>query len=91
MSAMPLMVVLMRLSEAVFMPRRSSASEPERGACRAGDGERPGWLRVGGRCEIQSWTRRETRELDSRLWVLRDEGGVVMMMTGVRENGVLGK
>jgi hypothetical protein len=84
-SAIPLIVVLILPREAVFIPRRSSASEPDRGVGRDGDGERPGWLRVGGRCEIQSWTKSETRALHSRLYVFRDVGGVVMIMVGAGE------
>ena len=54
-------------------------------------------LVVAGRCEIQSWTRRETLGLEMRLEVLRDEGFVVMMMVGFKEdegegeNGVEGR
>jgi hypothetical protein len=84
-SATPLMVALILLSEAVFIPRSSSAREPARAPGRGGDGERPGWLSVGGRWEIQSCTRRETREFDSRLSVLREEAGVVMITIGELE------
>lgn len=37
---------------------------------------------VGGRWETQSWTSRETLGLDIRLWVLREEGLVVIIMVG---------
>ena len=43
------MVALIRLRDAVFMPRRSSANDPERGAGPDGEGERPDWFNVGGR------------------------------------------
>jgi hypothetical protein len=84
-----LIVVLILDKLAVFMPSSSSARLPERGPGRCGDGDRwPGWESVGGRCETQSWTRRETSGLSARLSVLRLEGGVVMMIVGVEEYGV---
>lgn len=36
----------------------------------------------GGRCETQSWTRRLTLGFEIRLRVLREDGFVVIMMTG---------
>lgn len=44
--------------------------------------ESPAGEAVGGRWETQSWTRRETRGLETRLCVLRDEGLVVIIMLG---------
>lgn len=37
---------------------------------------------VGGRCDTQSWTSRETRGFDWRFNVFFDEGFVVMMIIG---------
>lgn len=73
------------------MPSKSSASDPERGPDADGEGERPCWLSVGGRWEIQSCTRSETRVFDSKLSVFRDEEGVVIMMIGEDEYGVFGR
>ena len=85
-------------SAAVFIPSSKLASELP---CARGGGEpsRPSsWpvpvaLVVAGRCEIQSWTRRETFGFERRLEVLRDDGLVVIIMVGftdvdVEENGV---
>ena len=47
--------------------------------------------RVGGRCETQSWTRRDTRGLFIRFVVFLDEGLVVIMMTGLGLKGVEGR
>ena len=75
----------MRLSDAVFIPSSSSASDPERGFGRVGEGERAAWSRVGGRWDTQSCTSSETWGLLARLWVFCDECGVVMMMVGCGE------
>lgn len=83
--------MLIRERLAVLIPRRSSARLPDRGPGRVGEGERPGWLRVGGRWDTQSWTRRETSGLSVRLRVLREDGGVVMMIVGPGEYGVEGR
>lgn len=48
-------------------------------------------LRVGGRWETQSWTRRETRGLFKRLSVFFEVGFVVMMITGDGLKGVKGR
>ena len=48
-------------------------------------------FRVGGRCETQSWTRRETRGLLMRLSVFLDVGFVVIMITGLGLKGVEGR
>ena len=48
-------------------------------------------FRVGGRCETQSWTRRETRGLLIRLSVFLDVGFVVIMITGLGLKGVEGR
>lgn len=40
---------------------------------------------------LQSWTRRDTFGLVVMLVVLRDEGFVVMMMTGAEEYGEEGR
>ncbi len=48
-------------------------------------------FRVGGRCETQSWTSRETRGLLIRFKVFLEEGFVVMMMTGLGLKGVEGR
>lgn len=47
--------------------------------------------RVGGLCETQSWTSRETRGLFIRFMVFFDDGLVVIMMTGVGSKGVDGR
>ena len=61
----------------------------ERVACGGGEPSLVGsGFRVGGRCETQSWTRRETRGLLIRFSVFFDEGFVVMMITGLGLNGV---
>jgi hypothetical protein len=39
-------------------------------------------LVVGGRCETQSWTRRETLGFETRLSVFLEEGFVVIIMVG---------
>ncbi len=44
-----------------------------------------------GRWDTQSCTRRETFGLERRLWVLREEGLVVIMMTGEVVYGVAGR
>ena len=46
---------------------------------------------MGGRCDTQSWTRRETRGLLMRLRVFLDDGFVVMMITGLGAKGVDGR
>ena len=42
---------------------------------------------VGGRCETQSWTRRETEGFERRFRVLREEGLVVIIMVGAEDRG----
>lgn len=65
-----------------FMPISSAAKELRpafrRPSGLAGRAE----LLFGGRAETQSWTRRETLGFETRLRVLREEGFVVMIITG---------
>lgn len=84
-------------SALVFKLSRRLASE-ERVAAGGGDPSRPpGALalglgaRVGGRCETQSCTSRETRGLERRWLVLREAGFVVMIMVGCGSKGVEGR
>lgn len=46
---------------------------------------------TGGRWETQSWTRRETLGFSTRLCVFREDGFVVIIMTGADEYGVEGR
>ena len=77
-------------SAAVFIPSSKLASELP---CARGGGEPsrpcsglvPVALVVAGRCEIQSWTRRETFGFEMRLEVLREEGLVVIIMVGFKD------
>lgn len=48
------------------------------------------WL-VGGRCETQSWTSRETCGLEIKFRVFFEEGLVVIIMLGLFEYGEDGK
>lgn len=81
----------MRDSEAVFSPRRRLARLELRSAGSAML-MAPGELdSVGGRCDIQSCTSRETFGFDSRFSVFCEEGGVVIMMVGDGEKGVEGR
>jgi hypothetical protein len=78
----------MLLSALVFRFSSSVASD-EREASGGGEPvrplEEPRRLVVGGRCETQSWTRRETCGLETRLSVFFEEGLVVMIMAGEEE------
>lgn len=89
--ACPVIVVEMDERALVFRLRSKEARE-ERVAAGGGEPERCGcwgWkLRVGGRWETQSWTRRETLGLERRLRVFRDNGFVVIIMVGPEEEGV---
>jgi hypothetical protein len=83
------MVAEMLLMALVLRFRRREASE-EREA--SGGGEpvrslteeprRAELLVVGGRCDTQSWTRRETLGLETRLRVFFEEGLVVITIVG---------
>lgn len=64
----------------VFMPM-SRVAKLERAGLRRPSGEMLREL-VGGRCETQSWTRRETEGLERRLMVFFEDGFVVMMIIG---------
>ena len=46
---------------------------------------------VGGRCETQSWTSRETCGLEIRFSVFLEEGLVVMIIVGEAEYGEEGR
>lgn len=59
-----------RLVSAGGEPARSVSLEPEKEPVR------------GGRWETQSWTSKETFGLEIRLWVLREEGFVVIIIVG---------
>lgn len=64
----------------------------DRGPSGGGEPSRPASaVRVGGRCETQSWTRRETRGFANRFSVFFETGLVVMMMTGEELKGVEGR
>ena len=85
------MVALMLLRALVLM-FSSRVARLERVAWGGGEPSRVGsGLRVGGRCETQSWTRRETRGLLIRFRVFLEDGLVVMMMTGLGLKGVEGR
>lgn len=77
----------MLLKADVFKFSRSAARELDRGS---GGGEPPPPearrpLVVGGRCETQSWTSRDTLGFCRRLLVFLEEGLVVIIMVGVEE------
>jgi len=84
----------MRDSDAVFNPKRRFArldlcsDVAVGGNAAAAFGELD---KVGGRCDIQSWTKRETFGFDWRFRVFCEDGGVVMIIVGVGENGVEGR
>ena len=81
----------MLLKALVFMFKRRLA-RLERVACGGGDPSRAGsGARVGGRCDTQSWTSKETRGLLMRLRVFFEAGLVVMMMVGCGLKGVKGR
>lgn len=85
------MVALILLRALVFI-LRSKLARLDRVACGGGEPSRPGsGLRVGGRWETQSWTKRETRGLLMRLRVFLEEGLVVIIMTGLGWKGVEGR
>ena len=85
------MVVLMLLKALVLM-FKSRLARLDRVACGGGDPSRAGsGARVGGRCETQSWTSRETRGLLMRLRVFLEAELVVMMIVGCGLNGVEGR
>lgn len=63
----------------------SRAARDEREASGGGEPVRsvePRRLVVGGRCETQSWTRRETLGFETRLSVFLEEGFVVIIIVG---------
>jgi hypothetical protein len=81
----------MRDNEAVLRPRRRLARLDR---CWSVGDAMPalGELeRVGGRWDTQSWTNIETRGFASKFSVFWEDGGVVMMIVGVGENGVEGR
>lgn len=70
------------------------AASDERDASGGGEpvrSDEPRRRLVGGRCETQSCTRRETCGLDIRFNVFFDEGLVVMIIVGLLEYGDDGK
>lgn len=77
--------LVFRLSSRLAREERVAAGggEPSRSPCVG--------ARVGGRCDTQSWTSNETRGLDSKWFVFRDAGFVVMMMVGWGSYGVEGR
>jgi hypothetical protein len=84
----------MRDSEAVLSPKRRVArldlcsDVAVGGATAAVFGELD---RVGGRCDIQSCTSKETLGFDWRFSVFWDDGGVVIIIVGAGEKGVDGR
>lgn len=76
------MIVVEMLDRALVLRLRSKLASEDRVAAGGGEPSRPLGARVGGRWDTQSWTRRETRGLDCRFSVFRDDGFVVMMITG---------
>lgn len=66
----------------VFIPMSREARDEEPPGLRrpSGEVERCCWF--GGRWETQSWTRRETLGLETRLRVFFEEGLVVIIMMG---------
>lgn len=89
--ASPLIVAEILLSADVFKVSNKAAIELGRGS---GGGEPPAeGLRpvVGGRCDTQSWTRRDTFGFCRRLLVFLEEGLVVITIVGVLEYGVDGR
>jgi len=80
------MVADILLSADVFRFKSKAARELARGS---GGGEPPPDPRrplvVGGRCDTQSWTRRDTFGFWSRLVVFLEEGLVVIIIVGVEE------
>lgn len=82
--AVPVIVVEILESALVFRSRRKLARD-ERVAAGGGEPSRwpPGFgARVGGRWDTQSWTKRDTRGLDKRWFVLRESGFVVIIIVG---------
>jgi len=81
-----LIVAEILLKAEVFKFSNRAAKEFERGW---GGGEPPADPRrslvVGGRCDTQSWTKRETFGFERRLLVFLEEGLVVIIMVGEDE------
>ena len=71
--------ILLRALELMFS---SKLARLDRVAGAGGDPCAVSGARVGGRCDTQSWTRRETRGFDSRFKVFLDEGLVVIIIVG---------
>lgn len=70
----------------------SKLARLERVAWGGGEPSRVGsGFRVGGRCETQSCTRRDTRGLLIRFKVFLDDGFVVIIITGLGLKGVEGR
>jgi hypothetical protein len=71
----------------------SNMAREEREASAGGDPARSRFegAVTGGRCDTQSCTRRETFGFETRLWVLRDAGFVVIMIVGEEVYGVEGR
>lgn len=89
--AVPLIVVLILLNALVLRFSKRLA-KLDRVACGGGEPSRVGsGVRVGGRCETQSWTSKDTRGLLIRFRVFFEDGLVVMMITGVGSKGVEGR
>lgn len=77
-------MVVEMLDKALVLRLRSRLASDDRLAAGGGEPSRPSGFgaRVGGRCETQSWTRRERRGLERRWFVFRDAGFVVIMIVG---------
>ena len=83
------------LLSALVLRFSSSAARDDREASGGGEPVRsavePRRLVVGGRWETQSWTRRETLGLETRLRVFLEEGFVVIIIVGEVEYGEEGR
>lgn len=74
-----------------FCRRLARDEGAARGGSGSGEAESRRAVDVRGRCDTQSWTRRETCGLEVRLRVFFEEGSVVMMIVGKVEYGEEGR